>query len=792
MLKNYPLMKTFYTLPKTIVLLGLLTISLMASVSVKAQLPANKQDSLALVALYDSTGGNAWLKKWDLHTPVNKWAGVTLSANGRVIALNLTGIGLSGKIPSSIVNLSNLVSLKLANNKFKGAIPSFLGNLVNLTVLDLSGDSLTGAIPTFIGSLSSLTSLGLSNNTLSGIIPTNLWGLKKLTNLALNGNKFNDTIPSSVSNLSVLTRLDLSACGLQGKIPSGIGSLKSLSSLNLSGNKLSGSIPAAIGGLSNLVVLDVSGNGLTGGIPTALGNLASVSFLNLGGNNLVGTIPTSIGGLKNLAQFWLYGNNLSDTLPAAILLTLGKLTSLDLSLNNFTFSSFEKAQDLAKKLGNGFIVIPQRLIPVHQTKSILSVNGGGTLKKKAYHWIGVDALGKNIVDTTIYRDSTFAPKYTASYTVSVSDSLVAQVKLYGTPLLVRLAPALTIVANPSTEICIKTPVTLQALVINNKTTLTYQWKKDGKNVGTNSNVYKDSLLNNGDSVICVLTDSGKTISSNVLKFVVKQKVTAAAVINDSTFGNTICPGVKVRFTATTTGAGTAPTYQWYKNGITVGKNTPDYLDSLLKTGDSIILRLTSSEACTVKNPVYSNKLGFTVRPGKPATPTITGPASVKARQTGVVFKTPYVAGVNYIWAVPSGDTIKAGQGTDSITVKWGTSAGTVSLKEENTCGISGEATKAVAITPGIANFKYTPEVNNVKAQVYPNPVVDVAHLQLNGFNGNVVVTVTDLAGKVVLVSHLATPASELQLSLSAVAPGIYFVTIKDKQTNRTLRVVKTK
>ncbi len=51
--------------------------------------PANAQDSLALVDLYNSTDGAHWTNRWDLEAPVYTWHGVRLDTEGRVVRLGL-------------------------------------------------------------------------------------------------------------------------------------------------------------------------------------------------------------------------------------------------------------------------------------------------------------------------------------------------------------------------------------------------------------------------------------------------------------------------------------------------------------------------------------------------------------------------------------------------------------------------------------------------------------------------------------------------------------------------------
>ena len=76
----------------------------------------------------------------------------------------------------------------------------------------------------------------------------------------------------------------------------------------------------------------------------------------------------------------------------------------------------------------------------------------------------------------------------------------------------------------------------------------------------------------------------------------------------------ICAGTSVTFTALPTNGGTAPIYQWQKNGINVGTNSPTYTDSGLVNGDVITCILTSNSTCPTNNPATSNAITMTVNP----------------------------------------------------------------------------------------------------------------------------------------------------------------------------------
>jgi len=133
--------------------------------SININYPVNPQDSLALVALYNSTGGANWVNhtNWLTTAPVNTWYGVT-TYNWRVTGIALDSNNLKGTIPVSLKNLPYLSVLNLSNNQLTGSIPSWIGNLNNLSSIDLSNNQLSGTVPSSLSNLTGLAMLELSNN----------------------------------------------------------------------------------------------------------------------------------------------------------------------------------------------------------------------------------------------------------------------------------------------------------------------------------------------------------------------------------------------------------------------------------------------------------------------------------------------------------------------------------------------------------------------------------------------------------------------------------------------------
>lgn len=249
----------------------------------------NKTDSLALVALFNSTNGEEWDNNDNwlvVGAPIYTWEGISLDENGRVIKINLFRNNLNGILPSEIGILSELITLQLCVNNLSGVLPPEINQLSNLNILDLGGNNFNGILLPEIKHLSNLKVLDLGGNSFIGKIPNEIGFLSKLERLNLGGNNFLGKIPNEIGLLSQLEELDLGPNMLEGEIPSEIGLLTKLEYLSLSSNKLSGEIPSELGNLESIEEMHLSSNNFYGCIPE---NLMSVcnEFITIWWNPLL-------------------------------------------------------------------------------------------------------------------------------------------------------------------------------------------------------------------------------------------------------------------------------------------------------------------------------------------------------------------------------------------------------------------------------------------------------------------------------------------------------------------------
>ena len=284
-------------------------------------------DSLALVAIYNSTNGSAWKNKqgW-LEAPLNAtdaWKGVTLSniyGELRVQMLDLENNTLSGELPGELNVLTQLEYLNLSNNELTGDFPN-VSNLVAIEELWLESNAFTGPIPKGITNMTNLRKLMIGHNTFTGDIP-DLSGLVNLTRLQLNNIETlaPGPIPDWIANsASSLQRLRLESTNRLGELPAWVSDLNSLRLLTLYRNDLEGEVPL-IGNPGVLEALELWANKFSGPISPGWGDYSELFNFRLQTNNFSGELPPEIGNMPALTYFRVAWNpDLTGPVPMSFI-----------------------------------------------------------------------------------------------------------------------------------------------------------------------------------------------------------------------------------------------------------------------------------------------------------------------------------------------------------------------------------------------------------------------------------------------------------------------------------------
>lgn len=151
-----------------------------------SSISTNQQDCEALVELYESTNGGGWTDSsgWLSGSPCDGWSGIICDEQLRVQQIVLINNNLMGTLPTSVINLDNLILLYLGQNQITGAVPEIVNLDSPLTALYLNENAFEGPIPASLGSLTSLEFLYLNGNKLSGAVPIELCSLKPVVESA--------------------------------------------------------------------------------------------------------------------------------------------------------------------------------------------------------------------------------------------------------------------------------------------------------------------------------------------------------------------------------------------------------------------------------------------------------------------------------------------------------------------------------------------------------------------------------------------------------------------------------
>lgn len=238
-------------------------------------------------------------------------------------------------------------------------------------------------------------------------------------------------------------------------------------------------------------------------------------------------------------------------------------------------------------------------------------------------------------------------------------------------------PAVVTIVSPPSNITRQQGVaaTFSVIATTQAGTLSYQWKKNGTNVGTNSSTYTTSEDEIGTyGISCVVTNTTYGVSTTT-STAIMSVVQAVVTIASQPVSISRAQGYPGTFSVTATTQAGNLSYQWKRDGVDVGTNSSSYSLSDTVLGNYNII-------CIVTNTTYNvstttNTAVFTV---------VDGTVSIIAQPTRVITRGP-------------------GQIATFAVAGW-TSAGVLSYQWFNSNG--------VAVTNNaIGNSSYTTSTPNV-------------------------------------------------------------------------------
>lgn len=239
-------------------------------------------------------------------------------------------------------------------------------------------------------------------------------------------------------------------------------------------------------------------------------------------------------------------------------------------------------------------ICPGQIVSFNST-----ITNGGLFP--TYQWyLNGSPVSTNPAYTTpqLFSNATVKCVMHSSSTCAVPDSAVSittNITISGTVVIpgVSISPL-------DTSNCIPVFLNFTATPDSNQgTSPTYEWFVDGISVGTGP-TYSATFSNNAQ-VFCIMTSNAPcanptSIPSDVTNVTVGGDMPIVTISPSGT--TTICPGDAVSFISSNSGGGTAPTYEWFLNGVSSGAGST-YTTTAIFANSSVFCVMTSNSPCAI-------------------------------------------------------------------------------------------------------------------------------------------------------------------------------------------------
>ncbi|XP_028548266.1 protein STRUBBELIG-RECEPTOR FAMILY 3, partial [Dendrobium catenatum] len=174
------------------------------------------------------------------------WQGVQC-VGPNITAIVINDANLGGELGDMLGNFTSIITLDFSNNHIGGSIPTNLP--VTLRQFFLSSNQLTGRIPSSLADLTLLSDMSLNENSLNGELPDAFQSLTGLVNLDVSSNNLNGPLPPSITSLSSLTTLHIQDNHISGTLD--VLQDLPLMDLDIENNLFSGPVPEKLWNIPN-------------------------------------------------------------------------------------------------------------------------------------------------------------------------------------------------------------------------------------------------------------------------------------------------------------------------------------------------------------------------------------------------------------------------------------------------------------------------------------------------------------------------------------------------------------
>ncbi len=300
----------------------------------------NENDSLALVAYYESTNGDQWIDNsgWLTEAPVYSWVGIeeveNVAGDGEpadwrvtVIDMPRNNMTVPGPLPADLQDLEYLEDFKADVNLHIGGLPPELANLNRLQFLLVRTNLFTGEVDwNAFSQMESMQQFRIRQNYFSGPLPETLGGngsWPALTRFYVDDNRFTGQIPNVHEDLTTLNRVYFHNNRLTGAIPDW-SHIQGMEYYRIANNDLEpGPIPEWIYDAwgETLIRFQIQNTNRTGSISPKLAQMEALEQFIIGGiGDTIGEGETTddipdLSVMPSLRRINFYGGGWTGTLP---------------------------------------------------------------------------------------------------------------------------------------------------------------------------------------------------------------------------------------------------------------------------------------------------------------------------------------------------------------------------------------------------------------------------------------------------------------------------------------------
>jgi hypothetical protein len=351
------------------------------------------------------------------------------------------------------------------------------------------------------------------------------------------------------------------------------------------------------------------------------------------------------------------------------------------------------------------------------------------------------------------------------------------------------APATPGAINGLATVCPSTSVTYSITAVTNASSYTWTAPTNatitaGQGTTSVTITYASAFTSGTLSVIA--TGCGGTSTARTLVITTAPAPATPGAINGLA---TVCAGSSGTYSITAVTNATSYTWtlptgmSFVANTSTTGTSIQVVFANNFTGGTlSVVANNCSGSSASVSRVITANALP--TQPGP-----IAGPTVVCARQRKLVYSVAASPGVTFNWTVPTGCTINSGAGTNSIVVRWGTVAGTISVTKTNGCGTSVASTLAVSI--GACRIVEPSETKSFNVIAYPNPFTENFVIEAKTDSSTMIdIKVFDMVGRLIEERSVEANALEMTPMGNRYPSGVYNIVVTQDDEVKTLRVVK--